>query len=195
MLAGFQPSANIDRPSVDEGSRTTREVKKPRLSLTTMGVFLIFSTKSNARARASSLVCLPRDDLDQRHLVDGREEVQADEVLRRFAALARPVIGSVEVLEQISAPVGERFGLLGDCGLELAVLEDRLDDHVAARERLRGARRCVMRARTSSAAVSVMLPLRDRLVEELRGVGLARLGFFLRHVSSARTDAAARAVT
>jgi hypothetical protein len=46
---------------------------------------------------------LAHDDLDQRHLVDRREEVQADEVGGRALALARPVMGSVEVLEANTA--------------------------------------------------------------------------------------------
>ena len=48
-------------------------------------------------------------------------------------ALARPVIGSVEVLRGEEAARREhRLGFLRDLRLELAVLEHRLDDQVAA---------------------------------------------------------------
>ena len=73
------PSPTIATPSLMKWPMT-REVKKPRESLTTIGVLLICRTRSKARARASSPVPLALDDLDERHLVDGREEVQPDEV-------------------------------------------------------------------------------------------------------------------
>ena len=65
----------------------TREVKKPRLSLTTIGVFLICADVVERAGQRLVGGLLAADDLDQRHLVDRREEVQADEVR---LALARP---------------------------------------------------------------------------------------------------------
>ena len=53
--------------------------------------------------RRSSEVLLAADDLDERHLVDRREEVQPDEVVGRLTPSASSVIGSVEVLEHSSA--------------------------------------------------------------------------------------------
>ena len=78
--------------------------RSPRLSLTTIGVFLICCTTSMARATVVVGGLLAADDLDERHLVDRREEVQPDEVLgparrRRTSS----VIGSVEVFEASSA--------------------------------------------------------------------------------------------
>ena len=65
----------------------TRLVKKPRLSLTTIGIFLICLDVVE-RVRDRLVVgLLAGDDLDQRHLVDRREEVDADEVLGTRDAL------------------------------------------------------------------------------------------------------------
>jgi hypothetical protein len=72
------------------------------------------------------------DDLDQLHLVDGREEVDADEAVGAVMDSASPVIGKVEVLEARMAPGCElAFGPRQDLGLQVAVLEHRFDDEVA----------------------------------------------------------------
>ena len=60
----------------------TRLVKKPRLSLTTIGVLLISLAKSSAVIQRLVARLLALDDLEQRHLVHRAEEVQADEVAR-----------------------------------------------------------------------------------------------------------------
>ena len=67
----------------------TRLVKNPRLSLTTIGVFLICLARSSDRYSASSLGLLALDDLQQRHLVHRAEEVQPDEVGRAGDALGQ----------------------------------------------------------------------------------------------------------
>ena len=59
MLAGCTPSPSIANASLTKVP-ITRLVKKPRLSLTTIGVLPIWAAKSNARASAWSLVCSPR---------------------------------------------------------------------------------------------------------------------------------------
>ena len=76
---------------------------------------------------------LALDDLQQRHLVHGGEEVQADEVGRARTPSASSVIGSVEVLEPSSAP-SARCGSISreHLRLDLRVLEDRLDHQVGA---------------------------------------------------------------
>lgn len=56
--AGSTPSPTIATPSLMKWPMT-REVKKPRESLTTIGVFLIRRTRSKARASASSPVFSP----------------------------------------------------------------------------------------------------------------------------------------
>ena len=82
----------------------TREVKKPRESLTTIGVLLDLPYQVEGAGQRLVAGALALDDLDQRHLVDRREEVQPDEV---GLAARRPrraaVMGSVEVLEHSSA--------------------------------------------------------------------------------------------
>jgi hypothetical protein len=73
------------------------------------------------------------DDLDQAHLVDRREEVDADEVAVAREALARPVIGRVEVLEPKIGGVrqlGSAFWVTS--ALIVAVLEHGFDDQVRA---------------------------------------------------------------
>ncbi len=78
---------------------------------------------------------LALDDLDQQHLVDGREEVDADELLRVLCRLCqfrdrqgRGVGGK----DAIGAGDGLHLG--GHVGLDGHVLEHRFDDQVAAFE-------------------------------------------------------------
>jgi hypothetical protein len=69
-------------------------------------------------------------------LSTGREEVDADERSGRDEALARSVIGRVEVLvAKIASGPERRFGPCGHLGLDLRILEHRLDDQIAAGER------------------------------------------------------------
>ena len=76
------------------------------------------------------------DDLDEGHLLDGREEVDAEEVGRVAAGVrqagdrqGRGVGGE----DGVQAETG--FGVAGGFGLDGGVLEDRFDDQVAAGER------------------------------------------------------------
>jgi hypothetical protein len=80
----------------------TREVKKPRLSLTDRGLLDLQHVVEGAR-QGGVVGLLATDDFHQRHLVHRAEEVQADEFLRLRRRLGRPVIGRVEVLEAITA--------------------------------------------------------------------------------------------
>ena len=81
------------------------------------------------------------------------------------------MIGRVEVLEHSSA---SGFDVRRDLGehlvLEARVLEDRLDDQVAAGEVGRRRRSAVIRASSSAAFSCVMLAALDGLGEELLGV-------------------------
>ena len=114
----------------------TREVKKPRLSLTTIGVFRMPLRHVERLGQRRVRGPLAADDLDQRHLVHRREEVQPDEVApggRRRAASS--VIGSVEVFEhEQRVRLDDLHRLAEHLLLERDRLEDGLDDEVAARE-------------------------------------------------------------
>ena len=153
----------------------TREVKKPRESLTTIGVFLICCTRSKARASASSPVLLALDDLHQRHLVDGREEVQPDEVgrpLDAFGERGDGQRGGVGAQQRVG--LDDVLDLLEDLVLERRVLEDRLDDGVAARDGLRvgGGRDAGEQLVALGLGRTAAL---ERLLQQTRGVGLALL--------------------
>ena len=58
IIAAGTPSFSMRWPSLMKAPHT-RDVKKPRLSLTTIGVLRIFWTKSMARASVSGEVFLP----------------------------------------------------------------------------------------------------------------------------------------
>ena len=78
---------------------------------------------------------LAADDLEQRHLVDGGEEVQADEVLlalHAFGEAGDRQRGCVRTEQCVR--VDDRLGLAEHLVLERDVLEDGLDDEVAAGE-------------------------------------------------------------
>ena len=76
---------------------------------------------------------LALDDLQQRHLVDGAEEVQADEVVR-----PRNVLGELGDRQRRGVRAEQRVGrevrldLGEDLRLDARVLEDGLDDEVGA---------------------------------------------------------------
>ena len=81
------------------------------------------------------------DDLDQRHLVHRREEVQADEVLRPCRSQSEAGDRQRRGVRCEDAVGGEfRLGFLRHLRLEIALLEHRLDDQVASGEivRVRG---------------------------------------------------------
>ena len=96
---------------------------------------------------------------------------------RSRQASARPVIGSVEVLEA-KRHVGRHhgLGLLGDVGLDGAVFEHGLDDEIGVLQPgIIRRRRDAARARHLPRP-AVMRPRSTWLVEQLRRVGLALLG-------------------
>ena len=113
-------------------------MKKPRESLTTIGVLpSARHVVVGARDRLLARLLAP-DDLDQLHLVHRREEVQADEALGMRACggeagdrQGRGVASRRRRRERASARPRVTFGL------ERAALEHRLDDQVAAVERTR----------------------------------------------------------
>ena len=82
----------------------TRLVKKPRLSFTTIGVFLICLATSSARCSVSGLVCAPLMISSSGILSTGLKKCRPMKSCGRATPSARPVIGSVEVLEPSSAP-------------------------------------------------------------------------------------------
>ncbi len=81
----------------------TREVKKPRESLTTMGVLLIWRTRSKARATASSPVRSPLMISTSGILSTGEKKCRPMKSAGRFTPSASPVMGRVEVLEHSRA--------------------------------------------------------------------------------------------
>ena len=84
----------------------TREVKKPRLSLTTIGVLRIFCTRSMARARVSGEVFLPTMISTSGIFSTGEKKCSPMKFCGRDEASARPVIGRVEVLDANTASAG-----------------------------------------------------------------------------------------
>jgi hypothetical protein len=60
--------------------------KKPRASLTTIGVFLERPHVIERYRQRGVAGCLSHDDLDQHHLLDRREEVDANELVGALAA-------------------------------------------------------------------------------------------------------------
>ena len=112
----------------------TRLVKNPRLSLTTIGVFLICLAKSSARYSVSSLVFSPLMISSSGILSTGLKKCRPMKSSGRVTFSARPVIGSVEVLEPSSAS-GARCGSISfeHLRLDRRVLEHGLDHEVGAR--------------------------------------------------------------
>lgn len=96
------PSPTIATPSLMK-CPMTREVKKPRESLTTIGVFLIWRTRSKARASASWPVRSPLMISTSGILSTGEKKCSPTKSNWRSTPSARAVIGSVEVLEHSSA--------------------------------------------------------------------------------------------
>ena len=87
----------------------TRLVKKPRLSLTTIGVFLICLAMSSALASVASLVFSPTTISSSGILSTGEKKCSPMKSSGRFTPSARPVIGSVEVFEPSTAS-GATYG-------------------------------------------------------------------------------------
>jgi hypothetical protein len=112
----------------------TRLVKKPRESLTTIGVLPSAIVVVGARDRLVAGL-LAADDLDQPHLVHRREEVQADEALRSGAGGGQAADRQRRGVAREHAVRGQqRLGLARHLGLQRPVLEHRLDDQLAAVE-------------------------------------------------------------
>ena len=110
-----------------------RLVKKPRASLTTIGVFFSWATtKSSACASVASLVAAT-DHLHQRHLVGRREKCSPMKRAGRALAWASSEIGSAEVLLASTQVSGSTASSRRDLGLHRAVLEHRLDHHCRRR--------------------------------------------------------------
>ena len=78
---------------------------------------------------------LADDDLDQRHLLDRREEMDADELLRPLRCLGQARDRQRRgVAREHRRRRDHRLGLRGDVGLDLALLEHGLDHEVGAVE-------------------------------------------------------------
>ena len=172
---GLKPSPSSAAPSSTSVPKT-REVKKPRVSLTTIGVLPIASTKSYALASAASDVCSPTMISTSGILSTGEKKCSPMKSSRRCTPSARPVIGSVDVFEHSSASPARRcLGLAEHPVLELLALENRLDHEVAPSEVVelvgrRGSGRASRRAVASASG-----PCRSPCRAGLR-VGLAPLG-------------------
>ena len=134
---------------------------------------------------------LAANDLDQFHLVDRAEEMDADEF---FGGAA----GRGQAADRQRGGVGgeeaawrqQRLGLLRDFGFELTVLEHRLDDQVAAGQigRLAGG----LNARQQLLLiVGAHAALVDARLGQLGAVGPAGLGLLLADVLEDRGDALA----
>ncbi len=99
------PSFSMRWPSLMKAPQT-REVKKPRLSFTTIGVLRIFCTKSIARASVSGEVFLPTMISTSGIFSTGEKKCRPMNCSGRDEASARPVIGRVEVFEANTAVFG-----------------------------------------------------------------------------------------
>ena len=86
----------------------TRDVKKPRLSLTTIGVLRIFCTKSIERASVSGEVFLPTMISTSGIFSTGEKKCRPMKWSGRDEASARPVIGRVEVFDANTASAPAR---------------------------------------------------------------------------------------
>ena len=157
------PSPTIATPSLMKWPMT-REVKKPRESLTTIGVFLILRTRSKARARASSPVRSPLMISTSGILSTGREEVQPDEVGRPWSRLRRAaVIGRVEVLEHSSAS-GATMSWISWNTLCLSAVSSKTASMTASQPaRSAGSAVGVIRASSASRSASVVRPRESAL--------------------------------
>ena len=132
---------------------------------------------------------LAEDDLDQHHLVDGREEVDADEVLGPHAGLGQAGDRQGRGVGAEHGTGGQLgLGAFGDIGLDLAVLEHRLDDQVRALDQV------VVGGGGDRAEQGVELLLgdlaaRQALLQQVGDVGLALVGVFLGTVDQDGLDA------
>ena len=122
------------------------------------------------------------DDLDQLHLVDRAEEMDADKLVRRHAGLGQTADGQGGgVGGEKAAWRQHRLGFLGYLGLERAVLEHRFDDQVTAIQvgRLGGG----LDVRQQGVARGLaQAPFGHAGLGQFGAVGLAGLSFLLAHI-------------
>ena len=102
MVAAGMPSASIATPSL-VNVPMTRLVKKPRLSLTTIGVLRSRRTTPRARPSVVSSVRSPRITSTSGILSTGEKKCSPTNSSGRLTPSASSVMGSVEVLEAMSA--------------------------------------------------------------------------------------------
>ena len=175
MVCGSTPSSSSAAASVSSVPKT-REVKKPRLSLTTIGVFLICCTTSKARARSPSEVFAPRMISTSGILSTGEKKCMPTKSSGRSTAAGE--LGDRQrrgVRGEQRVGVHDVLHLAEHAGLERRVLEDRLDHGVAAGQVGRVGGRGDP-GEDLGLLLRGHLPAADRLVEERRGVRLALLG-------------------
>ena len=108
MVCGSMPSASMATPSLRKVP-ITRLVKKPRLSLTTIGVLRMPTVTSNALASAASPVRSPRMISTSGILSTGEKKCSPMKSPGRSTPAASSVIGRVEVFEQSSASGSTTF--------------------------------------------------------------------------------------
>ena len=173
----------------------TRLVKNPRLSLTTIGVFLICLAKSSARKVVSSLVFSPRMISTSGILSTGEKKCRPMKSSGRVTPSARPADRQrrgVRAEQRVGARHAARPPC-STCSLICRVLEHRLDHQVGARRRRP---RLVGRVDQRQQRVPVLLaraPALDRLGDQLLAVALAALGRLQRDVLEHDLDPGLRA--
>lgn len=156
------PSPTIATPSLMNWPMT-REVKNPRESLTTIGVFLIRRTRSKARARASSPVFSPLMISTSGILSTGEKKCSPMKSAGRETPSARAVMGRVEVLEQSSAS-GSMTSWISWNTLCLSAVSSKTASMTASQPaRSAGSPVGVMRASSSSRFASVVRPRESAL--------------------------------
>ena len=157
MLAAGRPSASIAVASPMKVPMT-RLVKNPRLSLTTIGVFLICSATSIALAMASSEVCSPTTISSSGILSTGEKKCMPMKSAGRVTPLASPVTGNVEVFDASSDP-SAMYGSISAYTLCFrAGSSNTASIRRSAPLASAGLSVAVIRSRTSSADSCVILP-------------------------------------
>ena len=132
---------------------------------------------------------LTHDDLDQRHLVHGGEEVQADEVGGALARRGQPGDGQRRRVRGEHRILGnDGLGLLGALGLDGTVFKHRFDHQIAASQVLVGSRG--LDAGQQLVALLYRAAASGHgLVQQALRIGLALIGILLRGVQQDDIDA------
>jgi hypothetical protein len=133
-------------------------VKKPRESLTTIGVFLICCATSNALASVASLVFSPTMISSSGILSTGEKKCRPMKSSCRFTPSARPVIGSVDVLEPSTASGATMFSISANTLCFSSVLSKTASMTRSQPARSSALAVAVILARVSSAFSRVDLP-------------------------------------